>query len=167
MEPFVSPLPPDSLYIMPAPIQNFFFLVFYSNPQKEKVYVYPDGDEHRHVMSHDSFIDLIIAVSGYSLLPYIHEAISSYGTFWIYDRENSIINRIAMKGSDDLKTIQGQIQKALRRETTPLQNPINPAENLAYTPMDVTLPQGRNPFERKSVSDEDDAAPPLSVTIRK
>ena len=167
MEEFVSPLPPDSLYVMTPPIQNFFFLVFYSNPQKEKVYIYPDGDEHSRMMTHDKFIDLIITLAGYAILPQMHEAISTYGTFWLYDREKNRVSRISMKGSDDIRTIQGQIQKALRRETRPESNPINPAENLTYTPVDVTIPQGSNPFERDTDSDDDTTLPPLSVKIRK
>lgn len=167
MEDFVSPLPLDSLYVMTPPIQNFFFLVFYSNPQREKVYIYPDGDDHSHMMSHDKFIDLIVTLAGYAILPQMHEAISTYGTFWLYDREKNRVSRISMRGSDDIRTIQGQIQKALRRETKPESNPINPAEGLTYTPVDVTIPQGKNPFERDTDSDEDTALPPLSVKIRK
>jgi hypothetical protein len=150
---------------MTPPIQNFFFLVFYSDPSREKVYIYPDGDEHRHMLTHERFLDLIISLAGHGILPQIHEAICTYGTFWLYDRENMKVRRLAMKGTDDLKTIQGQIQKALKRETAPDQNPINPAENLTYTPVDVTIPQGKNPFARDT--EDDDALPPLSIRIRK
>jgi len=165
MDDFSSVLPPDSPVIMLPPIQNFFFLVFYSDPQRERVYIYPDGDEHKRMMRHDAFLDLIVTLAGYAILPQIHEALSTYGTFWLYDRERGMVRRIAMKGTDDLKTIQGQIQKVLARETAPEHNPINPAEDLAFTPVDVNIPQGRNPFDR----DIDDAPPasPTSVTIRK
>ena len=147
------------------PIQNFFFLVFYSDPSRERVYVYPDGDEHRIMMKHDSFLDLIILLTGYDILPRIHEALSTYGTFWIYDREGNSLRRISMRNSDDIRTIQGQIQKALRRETKPDTNPINPAEGMAYTPMDVTIPQGKNPFERDS--DVEDGSSSPSIRIKK
>ena len=149
------------------PVQNFFFLIFYSDPIKERVYIYPDGDEHRRMMSHTNFLDLIISLAGYSILPQIHEAISTYGTFWLYDRERNAVRHIAIRGSDDIRTIQGQIQKALRRETTPERNPINPAENLAYTPVDVNIPQGKNPFERDADNDDDEAPPPVSVKIKR
>jgi len=167
MEEFVSPLPPDSLYVMSPPIQNFFFLVLYSDPSREKVFIYPDGDEHRRMMTHDKFLDLIITLAGYDILPQIHDALSTYGTFWLYDREKMRISRIAMKGSDDLKTIQGQIQKALRKETQPEQNPLNPAENLAYTPINVNIPVGKNPFERNTGDDDDIDLSSISVKIKK
>ena len=152
--------------IRPA-IQNFFFLVFYSDPQRERVYIYPDGDEHRTMMNHERFLDLIITLAGYAILPQIHEAISTYGTFWIYDREQVTVRRISMRGTDDLKTIQGQIQKALRRETAPQTNPTNPAADLAFTPVNVNIPQGKNPFERNTDDDDDINLPPTSIRIKK
>ncbi len=163
MEP-TSVLPPDSLYVMPPPIQNFFFLIFYSNPTAGRVYIYPDGDEYKHMMSHTQFVDLIISLAGYGILPQIHGALSTYGTFWLYDRERMLVRQLVVRGSEDLRTIQGQIQKALRRETTPEQNPVNPAEHLAYTPVDVTIPQGRNPFERDT---DDDAPASVSIKIKR
>jgi hypothetical protein len=149
------------------PIQNFFFLIFYSDPNKGRIYIYPDGDEHRRMMSHKNFLDFVISLAGYTILPLIHEALSTYGTFWLYDREKNSVRHIAVRGSDDIRTIQGQIQKALRRETTPEQNPLNPAANLAYTPVDVTIPEGKNPFNRDTDSDDDTSTPPLSVKIKR
>jgi len=146
------------------PIQNFFFLIFYSNPQLSRVYVYVDGDEHRIVLSHEHFINLIISLAGYSALPVIHEALSTYGTFWMYDRENNRVQRIVIRGDDDIRTIQGQIQKALKRETVPPNNPINPAEHLAYTPVDFTTPQKKNLFEQNV---DFELNKPPSVTIKK
>ena len=163
----LSPLPPDSPFIILPPVQNFFFLVFYSDPQKERVYIYPDGDEHRRMMTHNNFLDLVITLAGYAVVPQIHEALSTYGTFWLYDRENNYVRHIAVRGSDDIRTIQGQIQKALRRETRPEQNPINPAADMAYTPLDITIPQGSNPFERDTDSDDDSTLSPISIKIKK
>lgn len=146
------------------PIQNFFFLIFYSNPQLGRVYIYVDGDEHRIMLNHDRFIDLIISLAGYAALPAIHEALSTYGTFWMFDRENNRVQRVVIRGNDDIRTVQGQIQKALKRETTPQNNPINPAEHLAYTPVNLSTPQKKNPFERDADLEPDR---PLSVTIKK
>lgn len=160
MEEFISPLPVDGPCVMLPPIQNFFFLIFYSNPSQDRVYIYPDGDEHRIMLSHSKFIELITSLSGYNVLTGIYNAISTYGTFWLYDREREKVQRIVMKGTDDLKTIQSQIHKALKKETTPEQNPLNPAENLAYTPVNIELPQGKNPF----VTEEE--APSQSPTVR-
>jgi len=146
------------------PIQNFFFLIFFSNPQLSRVYIYVDGDEHRIMLNHERFVDLIISLAGYDALPAIHEALSTYGTFWMYDRENNRVQRVVIRGNDDIRTIQGQIQKALKRETTPQTNPINPAEHLAYTPVDLSTSQRKNPFERDA---DKEAETPLSVTIKK
>jgi hypothetical protein len=146
------------------PIQNFFFLIFYSNPQLARVYIYVDGDEHCIMLNHKRFVDLIISLAGYQALPAIHEALSTYGTFWMYDRENNRVQRVVIRGNDDIRTIQGQIQKALKRETTPQNNPINPAEHLAYSPFDLTTSQKKNPFERDADLEPDK---PLSVTIKR
>jgi len=151
------------LGVSQAPIQNFFFLIFYSNPQREFVYIYPDGDDHKIMMSHTNFLDFIISLTGYAILPRIHEAISSYGTLWLYDRERNMVRRISMKGADDIKTIQGQIQKAYRRETTPEQNPLNPAEGLTYTPVNIQLPQGKNPFARDTDDDTQIGSPTIKL----
>jgi hypothetical protein len=82
----------------------------------------------------------------------------------MFDRENSRVQRVVIRGNDDIRTIQGQIQKALKQETTPQNNPINPAEHLAYTPVSLSTPQRKNPFERDADLEPDK---PLSVTIKK
>ena len=75
-------------------IQNFFFLIFYSNPIRSIVHVYIDGDEHQVILTHDRFIDLITTLAGYENISHIHEAISTYGTLWLYDRELNKISRL-------------------------------------------------------------------------
>jgi hypothetical protein len=97
-------------------VQSFFFLLYYSNPIIERVYIYIDGEERRTCMRHAAFISLMEATLGHEKIPSIKESLLTHGTFWILDRTANKIDRIILKGRDDIKNLQDRIQEALKKE---------------------------------------------------
>lgn len=135
--------------------KHFFFLVYASNPMRENVRVYIDGDPSLVVMRHQAFIDLIIETVGHQITAAVQETLNTYGTFWVLDRENSRIFRATISSSDDVRNIR-EIMNRDSQEQTPQKirerqsDTINPAEDFAYAQLD--LPFFQDPDEDQDTS---------------
>jgi hypothetical protein len=97
-------------------VQSFFFLLYYSNPLIDRVYIYVDGEERRTCMSHSKFIALIEETLGHKAIPSIKTSLLTHGTFWLLNRVTCKLDRVVLKGTDDLKNIQDLIQESLTKE---------------------------------------------------
>ncbi len=137
-------------------MHSFFFLLYYSNPVIERVYIYPDGDEKRLCMRHADFISFLESTLGHQPIPAIKNTLLTHGTFWLLDREHSMLRRVVLKGKDDIKNIQNHIQDGLQKEQKRLHDAKegksnNVADKYAGTTINVPT------------TSEDDAAPPVII----
>lgn len=135
--------------------KHFFFLIYSSNPTRDIVRMYIDGDISLTVMRHEAFIDLIINTVGYQIEAAVRETLNTYGTYWVLDRQNSTINRVAISGTDDIRNIREMMNRdsqyhTPQKERERQSDTINPAEHLAYA--DLDLPFFNDPKEDEDTS---------------
>lgn len=139
----------------PAAYKHFYFLIYSSNPLRNNVRMYIDGDTALTVMRHETFINLIIETVGYQIEAAVKETLNTYGTFWVLDRQNSTVMRAAITGDDDIRNIREMMNRDSQYNTPQKQreresDTINPAEHLAYAELD--LPFFNDPDEDQDTS---------------
>lgn len=139
----------------PVAYKHFYFLIYSSNPSRNNVRMYIDGDTSLTVMRHDAFLKLIIETVGYQIEAAVKETLNTYGTFWILDRQNSSVTRAAITGDNDVRNIREMMNRDSQYNTPQKQreresDTINPAEDLAYAQLD--LPFFSNPDEDQGTS---------------
>lgn len=133
--------------------KHFFFLIYSSNPVRDNVRMYIDGDSALTVMRREAFINLIINTVGYQIEAAVKETLNTYGTFWVLDRQNSTVARVAISGTDDIRNIREMMNRdsqyhTPQKERERQSDTINPAEDLAYANLDL-------PFFNDPKEDED------------
>lgn len=138
-----------------AAYKHFFFLVYSSNPLRQNVRMYIDGDSSLTVMRHEAFIDLIVETVGHQITAAVRETLNTYGTFWVLDRENSRIFRAAINSAADVRNIREIMNRDSQQNTPEKQreresDTINPAESFAYAELD--LPFFKDPNEDQDSS---------------
>lgn len=139
----------------PAAYKHFYFLIYASNPVRNNVRLYIDGDTSLVVMRREAFIALIIETVGYQIESAVRETLNTYGTFWVLDRQNSTIARAAISGDDDIRNIREMMNRDSQYHTPEKQreregDTINPAEHLTYAELDL-------PFFNDPDEDQDTA----------
>lgn len=111
-------------------IQNFYYLLYISNPTRERVRVYPDGDEASLYLSFEHFKQLILATGDMSVLPDINMSLATYGTPWLYIREkNRVVKVVADK--EKVSSIISLISTTIADLDRQGDNILNPATNLS------------------------------------
>lgn len=130
--------------------KHFYFLVYSSNPLRNNVRMYIDGDPSLTVMRHEAFLNLIIETVGYQIEAAVKETLNTYGTFWVLDRQNSVVFRAAITGDDDIRNIREMMNRDSQYHTPEKEreregDTINPADHLAYAELD--LPFFQDPDE--------------------
>ena len=133
--------------------KHFFFLIYSSNPLRNIVRMYIDGDISLTVLRHEAFINLIIDTVGYQIEAAVKETLNTYGTYWVLDRQNSTVMRVAVSGTDDIRNIREMMNRDSQYHTPEKQregDTINPAEHLAYA--DLDLPFFNDPDEDQDTS---------------
>ena len=111
-------------------LQEYFFLVFFSNPRTGRVRVFPDGEKTSMHLSSETFLKLVEDTAGLSALPDIRDALNTYGTPWLFNRSTSSVIRLSAGTSDQKGIIESMVAK-LEKESNPARTTINPAERYA------------------------------------
>lgn len=137
--------------------KHFYFLIYASNPQRGNVRLYIDGDNSLVVMKHQAFMDLIVETVGYQIEYAVRETLNTYGTFWVLDRQNSAISRVAISGDDDIRNIREIMNRDSQYHTPQKEreregDTVNPAEHLAHAELD--LPFFDDPQEEDTSRDK-------------
>lgn len=122
--------------------KHFYFCLYASNPLRENVRMYIDGDTQLIVMRFEAFEKLIVETVGWQIIAAIRETLHTYGTFWLLDRENSAIRKISLSEGEDIRNIQEMIQNEVKYNTPEARrkretDTINPAEKLARAKLDL------------------------------
>ena len=121
---------------------HFYFILYQSNPIRENVRLYIDGEESLVVMRHKAFLNLIVNTVGWQIEAAIKETLHTYGTFWLLDRENSLIRKVAPIGGEDIRNIReemikGRIEGDPEKQRQDIMDTINPAEPYAKGKLDL------------------------------
>lgn len=112
-------------------LQEYFYLIFYANPNTSRVKVFPDGEKLAMHLSSTAFIALIEETAGYGALPEIKEALNTYGVPWLFDRLTNTVTRLSVGLSNPdgiIEVASNKLKKSLN--TSP--NAINPADKYVY-----------------------------------
>ena len=135
--------------------KHFFFLIYSSNPMRDNVRMYVDGDPGLIIMRREAFVNLVIETVGHQITAAVQETLNTYGTFWVLDRENSRVFRAAITSTDDVRNLREIMNRDHAYDTPEKrrareEETINPAEDLAYAEMD--LPFFQDPDEDQDSS---------------
>ena len=73
---------------------NFFFIVFTSDPTRDRVKVWVDDGTVKLIMKRDKFYDLIARLIDHETSRRVHEACTTYGCFYALDRVNRELQKL-------------------------------------------------------------------------
>jgi len=99
--------------------QNYYFLLYKSDPRRERALVYVDGDEHALHISHQALLDLITSTAGCVAIPDVRHSLNTYGTFWLYDRDKNQVQHLSPGQSEDIINLRKEITSGKTLEEQP------------------------------------------------
>jgi len=82
-------------------IQNFYFIIFYSNPQKDIVRCFFDDGSVKMTFVKSRFLDLVKPIVDSDLYIRICNACLDYGVYYILDRDNQKLRELSNINDED------------------------------------------------------------------
>lgn len=101
-------------------IRSFYFLVFTSNPMKDRVTLFIDDGSIKVLMKRKAFIDLCVSLIGIQVQDTLAAALEEVGTYFLLDREHAEIRHLQPSSERDYLSVKTVFEESKRsREDSP------------------------------------------------